>query len=101
VLCSISFPQYNYIKVVGKTAPHFFITICAAAVAAEWRFFMKRSIAIIISIMFVLAITFPAVAVSTIVVKSIKLNISKITLKVGQTSNLKVTFTPVNTSQKN
>jgi uncharacterized protein (DUF362 family) len=64
------------------------------------RFFMKRSIAIIISIMFVLAITFPAVAVSTIVVKSIKLNISKITLKVGQTSNLKVTFTPANTSQK-
>ena len=61
---------------------------------------MKKAIAIILSIMLVLAITLPAAAVSTIAVKSIKLSNSKITLKVGQTSNLKVTFTPANTSQK-
>ena len=61
---------------------------------------MKKAIAIILSIMLVLAITFPAAAISSIAVKSIKLNNSKITMKVGQTSNLKVTFTPANTSQK-
>ena len=61
---------------------------------------MKKTIAIILSIMLVLAITFPAAAISTIAVKSIKLDNSKITLKVGQTSNLKVTFTPANTTQK-
>ena len=61
---------------------------------------MKKAIAIILSIMLVLAITLPAAAISTIAVKSIKLNNSKITLKVGQTYNLKVTLTPANTTQK-
>lgn len=62
---------------------------------------MKRTIAIIISIMLILAITLPTAAFSTIAVKSIKLNKSEVTLNVGETSNLKVTFTPANTTQKN
>jgi raffinose/stachyose/melibiose transport system substrate-binding protein len=61
---------------------------------------MKKAIAIILSIMLIMAVTLPAAAISSIAVKSIKLNNSKITLKVGQISNLKVTFTPANTSQK-
>jgi putative aldouronate transport system substrate-binding protein len=61
---------------------------------------MKKAIAIILSIIFVLAITFPTLAISTVAVKSIKLDSSQISLKVGQTSNLKVTFTPANTTQK-
>ena len=61
---------------------------------------MKKTIAIILSIILVLGITFSSAAVSTIAVKNIKLDNSKITLKAGQTSNLKVTFTPENTYQK-
>ena len=40
---------------------------------------MKKTIAIIISIILMLAITLPAAAVSSIALKSIKLNASKIT----------------------
>lgn len=61
---------------------------------------MKKAIAIILSIMLVLSITIPCAAISTIAVKSIKLNNSNITLKVGQSLKLKVIFTPANTSQK-
>jgi uncharacterized protein YjdB len=61
---------------------------------------MKKSIAIILCIMLVLAITIPAAAVSSIAVKSISLNASKITLEAGDTSTLKVTFTPGDTTQK-
>lgn len=61
---------------------------------------MKKFVSIIISIVLVLAITLPSAALSTIAVKSIKLNNNKINLKVGQTSYLKVTFTPANTTQK-
>ena len=61
---------------------------------------MKRTIAIIVSIMFVLAFTFQATAISTIAVKSISLDNSSITLRFGETSDIKVAFTPENTSQK-
>jgi putative aldouronate transport system substrate-binding protein len=61
---------------------------------------MKKSIAIILSIILILAFTLPAAALSKVAVKSINLNNSKISLKVGDTSTLKVTFTPANTTQK-
>jgi putative aldouronate transport system substrate-binding protein len=60
---------------------------------------MKKSLVIILSIMLILAMTLPVAAVSSIAVKSIKLDNSKVILDVGQTSNLKVTFEPANTSQ--
>lgn len=61
---------------------------------------MKKVIAVILSIMLVIALTFQAAAISSIAVKSIKLSSTNITLKNGQTSNLKVTFSPANTTQK-
>lgn len=61
---------------------------------------MKKSIAIVVSIMIIFAFVFPVSAFSTIAVKSIKLNNNKITLNVGITSNLLVTFSPTNTTQK-
>lgn len=61
---------------------------------------MKKAIVIILSIAMILAIALPAAALSTVAVKSIKLDSSKITLDVGQTATLKVTFTPANTTQK-
>lgn len=60
---------------------------------------MKKAIAIFISIMLILAITIPAAAVSTIKVKSMKLDKSSISLKVGQIYNLKAALTPKNTTQ--
>ena len=62
---------------------------------------MKKSIAILLSLLFVLANALPSAAISTIGVKSITLNTDKVTMKVGQISNLKVAFTPENTTQKN
>ena len=61
---------------------------------------MKKAIAILLSIMIVMAISIPAAAISTIPVKSIKLDNTEINLQVGQTTNLAVTFTPGNTTQK-
>ena len=60
---------------------------------------MKKAIAILLSIMLVLAVAIPAAAISSVAVKSIKLDNSKITLKAGETAKLNVTFTPSNTSQ--
>ena len=60
---------------------------------------MKKFFAILISIMLVLAITLPAAAISTIAVKSIKLDNTKISIKVGDTAALKATLTPANTTE--
>lgn len=61
---------------------------------------MKKLIAIVVSIMLVLAITLSAAAVSSIKLMSIKLDKSSISLSGGATYKLKVTYTPSNTSQK-
>jgi putative aldouronate transport system substrate-binding protein len=61
---------------------------------------MKKALAIILSIMFIMASTIPAAALKSIAVKSIKLDRSNITLNVGATYMLKVTLTPTNTTQK-
>ena len=60
---------------------------------------MKKVLAIVLGLMLVLTLSLPAVAVSSIPAKSIALDKSKVTLLVGQTSNLKVTFSPANTTQ--
>ena len=61
---------------------------------------MKKAIAIILSIMLILVITLQVAAVSSIPVKGIQLDKSKITLKTNETSNLTITLTPANTTQK-
>jgi ABC-type sugar transport system, periplasmic component len=61
---------------------------------------MKRSLAIILSIILSIAIILPSSAFSTITLKSIKLDKTNLALKVGQTYQLKVTLTPANTTQK-
>jgi raffinose/stachyose/melibiose transport system substrate-binding protein len=61
---------------------------------------MKKAIAIILSIMLIMAIAIPAAAVSVIKVKSMKLDKSSVSLKVGQVYNLKAKFSPANTTQK-
>ena len=61
---------------------------------------MKKAIAIIVSIMIVLAITFPAAAISSIAVQSIQFDKNTLTLDTERTYDLKVTYTPANTSQK-
>lgn len=60
---------------------------------------MKKALALILSIIMVLAITFPASAISNTKVTKLSLATSKITLKAGATYSLKVTFTPAKTSQ--
>lgn len=61
---------------------------------------MKKAIAIILSFMLAMAVTFPAAALTSIPVKGIRLNSSNVNLKIGGTFDLKTTFTPANTSQK-
>ena len=61
--------------------------------------YMKKLIGIILIILLLVS-ALPVAAISTIEVKSIKFANSKITVSIGQTSALKVTFTPENTSQK-
>lgn len=61
---------------------------------------MKKIIALIVSIMMVLALAVPAAAFSSVPVKSIKLSSTKLTLKVGEMSALKVTLSPAKTTQK-
>ena len=60
---------------------------------------MKKIIGIILSIL-LLVTSVPVAAISTIAVKSIKFDNSTISVAVGQTTPLKVTFSPTNTTQK-
>ena len=60
---------------------------------------MKKVIALVLSIIIVMATTLQVVALKSVPVKSIKLNSVNVTIKVGETFKLKVTFTPANTSQ--
>lgn len=64
------------------------------------RLFMKKVIGIILSIILAMVLALPASAISTVAVKGIKLNVSKVTLNVGQTYKLKATLSPANTTQK-
>lgn len=61
---------------------------------------MKKIIAFILSMILVAGIVFPVAAFSTVKVKSITLNTSKISMKVGESYQLKATLAPKNTTQK-
>ncbi len=60
---------------------------------------MKKLISILLSVILVMSFAF-TVSAATIKVKSIKLNVSSVSLIEGKTYDLKATFTPSNTSQK-
>lgn len=60
---------------------------------------MKKIIGIILSILLLMTAV-PVAAISTIAVKSIKFENSTTSVAVGQTSPLKITFSPANTTQK-
>lgn len=61
---------------------------------------MKKIMAFMLSIILIMAFTLQVGAIQNIKLTSIKVDKSKIALKVGQTSKLNVTFIPANTSQK-
>lgn len=62
---------------------------------------MKKFLSLVLIVILVFSFTLPAAAISSkVTVKSISLESNKITLEVGKTYNLKVTFYPSNTSNK-
>lgn len=60
---------------------------------------MKKVIAMFLSLMLVLAISLPAAAISKVDVKSIKFVNAAVSIKAGQSTILKIAYTPANTSQ--
>lgn len=61
---------------------------------------MKKLLSLLMCVVMVMSLAVSAAAISLVKVTAIKLNKQDITLTVGQTSNLKVIFTPVNTTQR-
>ena len=61
---------------------------------------MKRFISVLLTLMIILSLIVPVSAIRIVKVTGIKLDKSSVTLEVGSTSNLNVTFTPANTTQK-
>lgn len=61
---------------------------------------MKRIISIMVTIVLMVVFTSTSIAITSIPVKSIKLNSTSITIQVGKTYSLKATLTPTNTTQK-
>lgn len=61
---------------------------------------MKKSIAIILSIVLFIILVLPVAAFTTVKVTGIKVNVSSITLNVGDSQNARVIFSPLNTTQK-
>ena len=61
---------------------------------------MKRVISLILCILIIMTLVLSVSALSTIQLKSVKLDKSSLALDTGDTYNLKVTFTPANTTQK-
>lgn len=61
---------------------------------------MRKSVAILVSVLLVLCLVLPAAAFSTVSVKNITLDKSSVSLKVGQTATIGVKFTPANTTVK-
>ena len=61
---------------------------------------MKRTLSVILSLVLIMTFAITSLGLTTIAVKSIKLNTSSIKLQVGKTYNLKVTFTPANATNK-
>jgi multiple sugar transport system substrate-binding protein len=61
---------------------------------------MKKVLSLLMCVVMVISLVVSASALSIVKVKSIKVDNSDITLDVGKTYNLKVVFTPANTTQK-
>lgn len=61
---------------------------------------MRRALKIIFSIMLIIAFTVASLGLSTVVVKSVKLNTTSVKIQVGKTFKLNVTITPDNASNK-
>ena len=61
---------------------------------------MKKLVTLLLSIIMVLVMTIPSMAISSINVKSITLNNKLLIMKVGQAGYLRVSFSPSNTTQK-
>lgn len=61
---------------------------------------MKKSLAVILSLILTMTFAVTSFGFSSVAVKSIKLNSSKISLQVGKTFTFKVTFTPNNATNK-
>jgi ABC-type sugar transport system, periplasmic component len=61
---------------------------------------MKKIIALFLSLIIVIGFTIQASAFSKVAIKGISLDKTKITLKIGETYNLKITLNPKNTTQK-
>jgi putative aldouronate transport system substrate-binding protein len=64
------------------------------------RSFMRKSIRIILSLVLVIALSLQLVAFTSVSIKDFSVDKSSVTLKVGETYNIKVTFTPAGTTQK-
>lgn len=61
---------------------------------------MKKVLSLLLCVLMVMSFVVSTSAITTVKVKSITLDKSSLELKVGQTYNLKVAFTPANTNQK-
>lgn len=61
---------------------------------------MRKIISIFVSILIIMSLVMSVSAFTTVIVKGIKLDKSSINLKIGQTYTLKVSFTPLKTTQK-
>lgn len=61
---------------------------------------MKKVLALIVSLVLVLAVAFPASAISSVALKSISVGQEKITLLVGNSYKLNVKFDPAKTTQR-
>lgn len=60
---------------------------------------MKKALALVLSIIIIMTASLQVFALKSVPVKSIKLNSTAVTIKVGETFVIKTTFTPANTSQ--
>ena len=58
--------------------------------------FMKKTLSVILSVILIMTFAVTSLGLTSITVKSIKLNATKITLQAGKTYALKVTITPTN-----
>jgi ABC-type glycerol-3-phosphate transport system substrate-binding protein len=61
---------------------------------------MKKTLTIILSFILIFSFTISSVGFTTVAVKSISINKNSISLKTGESFNLKVTFTPSNATNK-
>jgi multiple sugar transport system substrate-binding protein len=69
-------------------------------IGSKRRVFMKKSVAMVLCLVLVFSLALSAAAISTVPLKSIKLDVAGITLKPGGTHTLEISYTPADTTQK-